>query len=148
MGGQKSLTSSNGMIIELEIPSLPEKSAHVDRIIDELTAKAGYDETMRGDIAVAVNEVVKNAIFHGNKCDGGKLVGIICTCEPAEFRIRVTDCGEGFSPGDVPDPLEPDNLLKESGRGLLISRTLMDEVSVEISGEGTKVTLVKKYQAE
>ncbi|MEE2710002.1 MAG: ATP-binding protein [Gemmatimonadota bacterium] len=147
MSGQKSLTSSNGMILELEIPSLPENAAYVDKIIDELTAKAKYDEPMRGDITVAVNEVVKNAILHGNKCDGGKLVGIMCTCGPSEFRILVTDCGEGFVPGDVPDPLEPDNLLKESGRGLLISRTLMDEVSVENSGEGTKVTLVKKYQA-
>lgn len=147
MGGQQTPSSLQDTTLDLTIPSVPERAADVDKIIDDLTARAGYDESMRGDIAIAVNEVVKNAILHGNKCDSGKLVAITCSCDPTEFRILVSDHGTGFDPDAVPDPLDPENLLKETGRGLLILRTLMDEVRVDTTAEGTRVTLVKKYQA-
>ena len=143
MTGQHPPTSPNGMTREFVIPSQPEKTADVDRIVEDMTVKAGYDESMRGDIAIAVNEVVKNAILHGNKCDDSKDVHITCICAPSEFRILVCDCGGGFDPEDVPNPLDPDNILKETGRGLLILRTLMDEVNFDVSSKGTRVTLVK-----
>ena len=143
MIGQHPPTSPNGMTREFVIPSRPEKTADVDRIIEDMTVNAGYDESMRGDIAIAVNEVVKNAILHGNKCDDSKDVRITCTCGPSEFRILVGDCGGGFDPEKVPNPLDPGNILKETGRGLLILKTLMDEVSFDITSKGTNVTLVK-----
>jgi serine/threonine-protein kinase RsbW len=143
MTGPQSSIPLDDETIELAIPSIPERTAEVDRLIDQLTVRIGYDETMRGDILIAVNEVVKNAIMHGNKCDASKYVNISCTCNVSVFRIRVCDSGNGFDPNTVPDPLNPENLLKESGRGLLILRTLMDEVRFDISKEGTTVTLVK-----
>lgn len=143
MAGRQSPTSPNGLTLEFVIPSEPDKTADVDRIIEDLTVKAGYGDGVRGDIAIAVNEVVKNAILHGNKCDITKEVTISCSCAPSEFRIIVCDRGDGFDPDEVPDPLDPENLLKESGRGLLILRTLMDEVRYEMTSSGTRVTLVK-----
>ena len=124
MAGKQPPTSSNGITQEIVIPSEPEKTADVDRLIEDMTAQAGYDDAMRGDIAIAVNEVVKNAILHGNKCDVEKEVKISCTCQPNEFRINVYDHGKGFDPGNVPDPLDPQNILKESGRGLLMMHKL------------------------
>ncbi len=147
MSGQQSPPSVNDTTLDLTIPSIPEKAGDVDQIIEDLTAKAGYSDAMRGDIAIAVNEVVKNAILHGNKCDSEKAVVIRCSCHPTEFRIYVSDLGSGFDPDDVPDPLDPENLLKETGRGLLILRTLMDEVNVDTTDSGTRVTLVKRYEA-
>lgn len=132
--------------IELSIPSVPERTAEVDRLIENLTSQAGYDVSICGDILIAVNEVVKNAILHGNRCDASKTVGIICSYTASEFRIQVRDSGTGFDPHAVPDPLDPANLMKESGRGILILRTLMDEVAYNISGDGTTVTLVKYCQ--
>lgn len=143
MTGQQPPSPLNGETVELSIPSIPESTADVDRIIDGMTERIGYDEGVRGDIMIAVNEVVKNAILHGNKCDAAKKVRITCTCNRDAFRIIVCDNGKGFDPAAVPDPLDPDNLLKESGRGLLILKTLMDEVGFEISRDGTKVTMVK-----
>ena len=132
--------------IELSIPSVPERTAEVDRLIEDLTSRAGYDVATQGDILIAVNEVVKNAILHGNKCDASKMVGITCSYSALEFRIQISDAGIGFDPQTVPDPLDPENLLKESGRGILILRTLMDEVAFHSSEDGTTVTLVKYCQ--
>ena len=54
----------------------------------------------------------------------------------------VRDEGPGFNPGDVPDPTDPANLERESGRGLLLMRTFMDDV--QFSQHGNQVTLVKR----
>lgn len=132
--------------IALSIPSIPERTVDVDRLIEDLTSKAGYDLSIQGDILIAVNEVVKNAILHGNKCDASKMVGITCSYSASEFHIQISDSGIGFDPQAVPDPLDPENLLKESGRGILILRTLMDEVAFNSSEDGTTVTLVKYCQ--
>jgi serine/threonine-protein kinase RsbW len=56
------------------------------------------------------------------------------------FRVR--DRGKGFKPEEVPDPLEEKNLLKTSGRGIFLMRSLMDRVSFKVSHEGTEVELV------
>ncbi len=131
------------MTLELTIPSKPELTAEVDRRIEDLTAQVGYDQGTRGDIMIAVNEAVKNAILHGNKCDESKQVVITCVCTSAVFRIHICDCGGGFDPESLPDPRNPDNLLKENGRGILMIKSLMDEVEFNVSENGTGVTLIK-----
>ena len=61
---------------------------------------------------------------------------------PRDARFVIRDEGPGFKPGDVPDPTDPENLERESGRGLLLMRSFMDEVSY--NEQGNEVTLVKK----
>jgi len=58
----------------------------------------------------------------------------------AVFVIR--DDGDGFDPASLPDPTDPANLEKASGRGLLLMRTFMDEVSY--NSIGNEVTLLKR----
>ncbi len=132
-----------GVTLELAIPSKPELAAEVDRRIADLTARAGYDQGICGDIMIAVNEAVKNAILHGNQCDESKQVIITCNCSSTEFRIHICDRGPGFDPESLPDPRKPDNLLKETGRGILMIRSLMDEVKYDVTESGTGVTLIK-----
>ena len=136
-------SAGNGATLELKIPSDPDLTAEVDRRIDDLTAQIGYDQGTRGDIMIAVNEAVKNAILHGNECDESKEVVITCNCTSTVFRIHICDCGHGFDPESLPDPRNPDNLLKENGRGILMIKALMDEVDFDISESGTRVTLIK-----
>ena len=138
--------AGNGMTLELAIPSRPELTAEVDRRIEDLTARIGYDQGTRGDIMIAVNEAVKNAILHGNGCDEAKQVIITCSCSSTVFRIHICDCGGGFDPESLPDPRNPDNLLKENGRGILMIKSLMDEVEFDVSESGTSVTLIKYGQ--
>lgn len=58
-------------------------------------------------------------------------------------QIIVRDEGSGFDPDAVPNPLAPENLLKESGRGIFILKSLMDQVEFDFSHGGTQVTMVK-----
>lgn len=62
--------------------------------------------------------------------------------DPREVRFVVRDEGAGFDPATLPDPRDPRNLLKPSGRGILLMRTFMDEV--HYNDRGTEVTLVKR----
>ncbi len=143
MGESLHNEAGSGVTLELRIPSNPDLTAEVDRRIEDLTVRTGYDQGMRGDIMIAVNEAVKNAILHGNRCDESKTVLITCSCSADMFRIHICDCGGGFDPDALPDPLNPDNLLKENGRGILMIKALMDEVEFKITETGTSVTLVK-----
>ena len=47
--------------------------------------------------------------------------------------------------GEIPDPLAPENLLKQSGRGIFLMRSLMDEVQIKASATGTEVKLIKHF---
>ena len=59
--------------------------------------------------------------------------------------VRVRDQGEGFDPGDIANPLDPENILKSSGRGIFFMRSFMDDVQLERAPEGgMEVRMVKK----
>ena len=146
MVDRQQVSAGNGITLELTIPSNPDQTAAVDRCIEDLTERIGYDQATRGNIMVAVNEAVKNAILHGNKCDESKQVVITCNCSSTVFRIHICDCGCGFDPESLPDPRNPDNLLKENGRGILMIKALMDEVEFDVSEKGTSLTMIKYGQ--
>jgi DNA-binding NarL/FixJ family response regulator len=55
--------------------------------------------------------------------------------------IKVRDEGVGFDPASLPDPTDPENLLKPHGRGVMIMKLFMDEVIWNASGN--EVTMVK-----
>jgi serine/threonine-protein kinase RsbW len=100
-------------------------------------------------VGVAVRESVINAIKHGNRLDEAKLVTVEFAFEPADVPaalvVSVTDQGEGFEPGELADPLAPENLLKSSGRGIFFMRNFMDDVVLRRHPEGgMEVRMVKK----
>lgn len=96
--------------------------------------------------AMALREALANAIKHGNKLNAAKRVFVTIALEEGqELRMIVEDEGEGFDPGQLADPRSPENLLKESGRGVFYIRHFMDEVTFGRSASGgSKVELVKK----
>ena len=57
-------------------------------------------------------------------------------------RWTIRDEGQGFDPGSLPDPCEPVNLQRVSGRGLLLIRTFMDEVS--FNDNASEITMFRK----
>jgi anti-sigma regulatory factor (Ser/Thr protein kinase) len=58
----------------------------------------------------------------------------------------VKDQGRGFDPHEIPDPSVVGNLEVEHGRGILLMRWLMDEVSFEFGWWGTEVHMRKKWK--
>ena len=132
-------------------------------------AQAGIcDESDLLRVGTALAEALSNAIEHGNLeldselreddegsyrrvahertalapyCDRRVHVKARVTDGEATFVIR--DEGPGFDPNSLPDPTDPENLLKPSGRGVLLIRTFMDDV--RFNETGNEITMVKRY---
>src|SRR5262245_34131743 len=132
--------------IELSIDSKLELVETVESLAKSASAKLGFDEADAGWIELAVREAVVNAIKHGNQYLADKQVNVQFLVGPDALIIHVRDRGAGFDAACLLDPLEPENLLKPSGRGILWMRAFMDEVEYSAHPEGGCVVRMKKYQ--
>ncbi len=131
---------------EMIIPSLPDQIQHVEKKCEELAGLAGFSEDERDTFAIAATEMVANAIYHGNKSNPRKTVHIRFYLSPGRLSVHITDQGQGFDPTAVPDPLLPENLLKDNGRGIFIVRSMMDSVEYRFDPGGTTVILTKTHK--
>lgn len=116
----------------------------VEEMADQIAAQAGFDEDVRSGIAMAVREAMINAVLHGNAYDPAKRVNVTFEANGRELVITIADEGKGLDPSKVPDPLAPENLLKESGRGIFLMRAFMDDVRFRNLNPGNEITLVKR----
>lgn len=129
---------------ELIIPSELDRIQEVEDFTEKIATKMNFSEEAKDSLAIAVTEVTNNAIIHGNKKDAGKKVVIRYHISESAITITVRDEGAGFDPDKISNPLAPENLLKESGRGIFIIKALLDEVSFHFNKGGTLVKMVKK----
>jgi len=144
--------SADGHLLRLTIRSLYDMLDFVQLVSDRVGQLAGLDEDALHWLGVAVRESVINAIKHGNRQDAQKLVTVefafLPENQPTELVVSVLDEGEGFDPGEVADPLAPENILKSSGRGIFFMRSFMDDVRLQRRPEGgMEVRLIKKLAA-
>ena len=123
-----------------EIPSDIKYLSNVELHIREIIKGFDWPDEKANSILIAVSEAVNNAIIHGNKRDLNKTVTISTTLDDKTVEVKIKDQGNGFALDQVPDPLLPENLTKDSGRGLLIIRSLADEFNVDSTSDGTEVT--------
>ena len=131
--------------IEVIISSALDNLDLIQTLTDCITGSMDFDEDSAHWIGMSVRESVTNAIQHGNKLDLSKTVDIRFEVMPDKLSISVKDQGKGFKAEDIPNPLDTDNLLKPSGRGIFYIRTFMDEVEFRLlSHGGTEVYMVKK----
>jgi serine/threonine-protein kinase RsbW len=99
------------------------------------------------DIRLAAYEALANAIIHGNENNPAKKVVVTCFCEfgnDDNLRLVIRDEGLGFHPDAVPDPRSPETKYLSHGRGILIIRQLMNEVSY--SDGGREVQMLKRFR--
>ena len=106
--------------------------------------ESGYDESETDDICIAATEIINNAIHHGNKDDADKMVTLMISVDDDTFRLSVKDEGQGFDPDAIKDPLSPENLLSEGGRGIYLVHSLMDNVEYNTFENGSEVIIEKK----
>jgi serine/threonine-protein kinase RsbW len=142
---------TRGGTVRLQIHSNFDMLDFVQIVSDRMGQLAGLDEDTIHWIGVAVRESVINAIKHGNRENYQKLVTVEFTfappAQPGELVVRVVDQGEGFDPGEIADPLAPENLLKSSGRGIFFMRSFMDDLTLSRAPEGgMEIRMVKKLQ--
>ena len=129
---------------KLVIPSKIEKIEQAAEFIEKAAKKMKFNDTDVDSIVIAITEAISNAIIHANKEDDNKKVTIEIFAEKDSMITQVTDEGPGFDPGGIDNPLLPNNLLKESGRGIFILNSLLDSVNYSFSENGTVVTMVKR----
>jgi serine/threonine-protein kinase RsbW len=135
-------------VVEVTLESNLANVEVAEEIARRVSSTAGFREEDQHKIEMAVHESMINAVWHGNKNDASKSVWLRFQIYRDRLEIRVRDQGKGFDLRSIPDPLEDQNLLKVSGRGIFLIRTFMDEFRVEhISGLGTEVTLVKNLDS-
>jgi serine/threonine-protein kinase RsbW len=131
-------------VIELTLASTLKSVEMAEELTTEVCSKAGFDEEEQHRIGMAVHESMINAVHHGNKNDASKQVRLRFQIYPDRLEIHIRDQGTGFDLNRIPNPLEAENLLKVSGRGIFLIRSFVDEFRVEnLEGRGTEVTLVK-----
>ena len=140
-------------------------AASVTHMQQTMRAMGLFDESERLRIGVALEEVLLNAMFHGNLelssslresdkptyhevarvrakespyCERHIFVDAAFSPNGAVFTIR--DEGPGFNPKGLPDPTDPANLHRVSGRGLLLMYTFMDAVVFNETGNEVRLT--------
>ena len=120
----------------------------VDKAEELVTAEAGkvgFDEDEQSQIGMAIRECVVNAVVHGNRYNKKKNVHLEIERAKDSLTVTIGDEGEGFDISALPDPLAPENLLRQSGRGILLIKAFMDEFDAHPRpGGGTEVRMLKK----
>ena len=131
---------------ELSLPSTLASVETVEQIAEAMALRAGFDEDTASNIAMVTHEAAVNAVKHGNKLEEEKQFTVVLQRTADTLRIRIADCGDGFNPAELPDPLDATNLLRSSGRGVFLMRAMMDEVHFRALQPGTEVTLIKTVE--
>lgn len=111
----------------------------VERLIEDVCQVYGVNEDCYGNMLIAVTEAVNNAIHHGNKDVSEKMVKIGFESENNTLLFSICDEGEGFDFNNLPDPTDPENIDKVSGRGVFLMQNLSDLIQFE--DQGRKVIL-------
>jgi serine/threonine-protein kinase RsbW len=128
--------------IEFEIPSDLTLMNGVLQYLLERVSKLGLITPEGSNLFVALDEAFVNAVKHGNKNDPTKLIRVGAELSPTEAAFTIEDEGEGFDVQTIPNPCDPSNLFKSSGRGVLLMYNIMDEV--EYNAQGNRVKMVKR----
>ena len=128
--------------IDLELPSdLTLMNAVLEYLLDRV-GRLGLIKVEQSNLFVALDEAFVNAVKHGNRNDPTKLLRVTAELSAHEAIFTVEDEGDGFDVREIPDPRDPANLFKSSGRGVLLIYNIMDEV--EYSERGTRLKMVKR----
>lgn len=127
--------------LRMTLSSIPKNITRVEKFINRVSARFVLDEIKLNKVMVSLTEAVNNAIVHGNRSNPAKKVTVICEGLPGWLLFIVNDEGRGFKPEKIANPLKTENLLRESGRGVFLMRTLMDRVEFEQLPHGYQVRL-------
>jgi CheY-like chemotaxis protein len=161
--------------LDFEFGNYPELVDALVDLIQQMAAGMGLtDATGRFRLGAAIKEAVQNAIYRGNLdlsyveaidvrgglcdelmqvvlerrmqppfCDRQVLVQVRMNTQEARFVVR--DSGKGFQVARQAPAATPAALESSGGRGMVLMRAFMDEVTY--NDQGNEVTLVMRREA-
>lgn len=112
--------------------------------LDHKLRQAGIQESYIIYIKLCVTEALANAIIWGSKNDSSKVICLRYQFCTEYFVISIEDEGPGFDWSRVDNPLDSSNIMRESGRGLLLMKSFMDKVT--FNNKGNRVTMLKYFK--
>lgn len=122
---------------DLRLPADASRLSEARRFAETAALEFGFDEIVKRQITLAINEAVANAMEHGSPGNGDE-VELRAVAEDGALAIYVTDRGR-FVPRTAHREAMP-----ERGRGLAFMDLLMDEVEVSSGTRGTRIRLAKR----
>lgn len=128
----------------IEVESDPNNLITVEEFVNYFAKDLGFNEEQLATLLLAVTEATTNAIIHANKCDKTKMVTVDVEVKDSKIIIKVIDEGSGFDPTKIPDPTQPENILKDSGRGMYLMKVYMDDLKYNVTPNGTETILTMK----
>jgi len=120
----------------------------VQSVSDSFSRLAGLEGEDAYWVGLSIREAVTNAILHGNKDDSSVPVKLSFKQVRDKLIVTVKDQGEGVDESRIPDPLNPDNLLKPGGRGIFLVKSFMDNVFFNTPEEGGNELVMEKFFKE
>jgi serine/threonine-protein kinase RsbW len=131
------------MRVSYRLDSTLDSVNQAEEVATKVAQQAGFGQDEAVYIAMAVREATVNAVLHGNAYDPAKKVELGFEQTAGDLVVTVRDHGKGLHVEFLPDPLAPENLLKQSGRGIFLMRSFMDDVLIRIAHPGTEVRMIK-----
>jgi len=126
------------------LPSDRKEISKFENLLVKINDEFGMAMEKFINFQIAASEAIVNAIVHGNKQNPEKKVYVEVITDEHKLEMRIKDEGDGFDVSKLPDPTDESNLYKESGRGVFIIRSLVDEFYIESNTEGTRMVLLMK----
>jgi len=112
----------------------------VVELAEEFVSAHVFDDELIYKIVLLTSEAFTNAIEHGNHLDPEKKVTVEFSAEPDCIEIWIEDEGNGFVRKKIGNPLDRENLLDDSGRGIFLIEQMADKVVYE--GDGRRIGMV------
>ena len=125
---------------EKSFHSSPDVLPEVEEFAFHCCAESKLDKEKHNDLTLSISEAASNSIKHGNKNDPSKKVLITILADDEKLTIKLKDEGKGFDPQKVPDPTAPENILKDSGRGIFIINSFAKNLQFNFTDTGTEVS--------
>ena len=133
------MDASPHVLLERDIPTSRDELRQLPSLLESVRSSCAIGDDQFYNLVIALTEAVNNAIVHGNRNDPQKHVRYRVVCLDEGVHCTVEDEGEGFEIEDVADPVAPENLLRDGGRGLFIIRALMQSVRIERLERGMRI---------
>ncbi len=132
--------------VSLRIPNnLPAIGRIQDAFLEDVERQP-YDEAMSFALVTGLTEALANAFHHGNRRRSDKHIDVRYRLNASGAQLEVSDYGDGFRPEDLPDPTADENVLRPTGRGVMMMNALFDRVEFRLGGR--QVRLIKNRRTD